>query len=164
MKWYLKKIPAWITYPVLVIFSVAVVGAGAFFYVPKHLQAQGYLVGFEGVLSYIEYNCLCSLSIMLTVHPTITRQQGAQDMQLMFYYAPQVLEELGINWEINGVPLPIPRMYLVAPYVAYDQQTLGNYVPGSFPCVAYTGNSCTVTGYAQGAIINIGAAPFPRAN
>ncbi len=161
--WYLKKISAWITYPLLVIFSVVTVGASAYFYVPRKLMAQGYLQGFEGILVDVDYvSCVCSLALLMTIEPTVTAAQGgAAHTQYLFYYAPQILEQLGIKWEIGGLPIPIPRMYLVAPYVAYEQQTLGNFVPGGFPCVAYSGNSCTINGYYP-AIVNIGAAPYPR--
>ena len=78
--WFTKKVSAWITYPVLVFFSFFLVGFSLFFYLPKFIQAQtSVLIPFEGKITNIEYNCLCSLSIMLTVQPTpATQQQGAQ--------------------------------------------------------------------------------------
>ncbi len=159
--WFTKKVSAWITYPVLVFFSFFLVGFSLFFYLPKFIQAQtSVLIPFEGKITNIEYNCLCSLSIMLTVQPTpATQQQGAQTVVLMFYYGAQLLEQLGVDFGDLGVL--VPRVYLW--YMIWstgNQQLLGNYFPGAFQCWAYAGSGCSVNGEAEGAILHVGTSLY----
>lgn len=165
MRWYQTIVSPWIAYPVLVIFSLVVAGSALYFYIPKKLLAQSYIQPFEGTIEDIDYvSCVCGLALLMTIVPTqATAGSSASSgqQQYLFYYGAQILEQLGVEWEIDGYPIPIPRMYLVAPYVAYSQQALGNYLPGEFPCVAYSGNSCSVEGYYP-AIINIGAAAVAK--
>jgi hypothetical protein len=163
-----KKIHPLITYPVLVFFSVFLVITGLFFTMKSEVGAQ-YLLPFEGRIVRIEYNCLCSLSVLLQVQPTVYSRQGQQAQTYIFFYGPQLMEIiagwLGIEppdlGDIVDIGAPIPRLYMW--YMIWNtgnQTLLGNYVPGSFPCVAYTGNSCSVTEYAGGAIFNVGTSLF----
>jgi hypothetical protein len=168
-----KKIHPLLAYPVLVAFAVCVVAAGTFFAVRHEAQAQFGILPFEGRITRINYNCLCALSILLQVQATVPQRSGQQAQTYIFFYGPQLLDvildllgiDIGINFpDIGGIepPIPmIPRVYLW--YMIFstgNQRLLGNYVPGSFPCVAYSGNSCSVTEYAQGAILNVGTSLF----
>ncbi len=163
-----KTVHPFISYPVLVIFAVSTVFVGTFFTLKKEVGAQ-YLQPFEGKITRIEYNCLCALSILLEIQPTAQQRQGQQAQTYIFYYGPQLMETIA-DWlgieppdmgDIVDIGVPIPRLYLW--YMIWntgDQQLLGNYIPGSFPCVAYSGNSCSVSEYAEGAILNVGTSLY----
>lgn len=167
-----KKIHPLIVYPVLAVFAATTVFSGAFFMVKRTAQAQ-YLLPFEGYITRINYNCLCALSILIQVQPKVETRVGQQAQTYIFFYGPQLLDlildilgiDIGANFpDIGGIQPPVimPRLYLWYWPLFYTSNTqiLGNYVPGSFPCVAYSGNSCTVTEYAQGAILNVGTALY----
>lgn len=168
-----KRIHPLITYPVLVVFAISVVFTGTFFTVKRQAEAAFGLLPFEGRIVRIEYNCLCALSILIQVQPTVPQRSGQQAQTYIFFYGPQLLDTildlLGIDItanfpDIGGIKPPTgiyPRVFLW--YMIFstgNQKLLGNYVPGSFPCVAYTGNACSVTEYAQGAILFVGTSLY----
>ncbi|MCI0619436.1 hypothetical protein L0Y40_00135 [Candidatus Wolfebacteria bacterium] len=140
-----KKIHPLITYPVLVIFSIILVFVPTFLYVSSPSFAQGVFVPFEGRITNVDYySCVCGLSVLLTVEPTTEVQSAKQERQLLFFYGPQALEELGFDFGF----VPIPRVfvfYLI--WYAGPQKLLGLYTNARLPCVAYAGTSCTVSGY-----------------
>lgn len=155
-----KKMPWWVTYPVLVTFSLTVVYTWGFFYVPRALGVV-FPVGFEGTLDYVEYNCLCSGSIMLTVTPTSPASVARQGPQtnIMYYWAADAFSQIG--GEIVDFPLPGPRIfpfYMI--FTPGSQKLLGLYYPMSVPCVAYVGTACSITGYAQGVLILVGTSIY----
>ncbi|MBP9771394.1 MAG: hypothetical protein KBD16_00500 [Candidatus Pacebacteria bacterium] len=160
--WWKKRISAWITYPVLVLFSVFVVGVGTFFYIPRTLQAQGWNVPFEGTITEITWNCLCNLGFMITVTPVYTQSSAANrgPVTLMFYYGGALLDALGITLTIPGtdIKIPYPKIYLWYQfYYVNGPEILGNYIPGSFQCWAYVPPyECAVEGNATGMIIGAG--------
>ncbi len=124
--------------------------------------ADAYLMlPFEGKIINIEYNCICSGSIMLTIQPTISSiQYGAVTQQMLFVWAAEVLDEL---LDLLGIqlPLPLPSAYLWCQiYRTGNQQLVGTYIQGAFPCAAYTGNGCAIRGYATGAIFSVGTSLF----
>lgn len=137
---------------------VGVALSGAVWFVnPKTTDAQ-FLVAFAGYPRAIEYNCLCSGSIMVTVEPTPTmRQQGQQQMDLLFVWAADLLSEY------MPFDVPTPTAYLWCGVFWQGNQTLmGNYVPGGFPCVQFVGppDWCRTLRTAQGAILNVGSNLF----
>jgi len=146
-----------IGYPVLIFFAFFVTGVGSFYYVRHAVVADAAgLIPFEGTITNVEYNCLCEFAIMLTISPIATTETQATGapINLLFFYAAQILETLGLD--LPG-PLPPPRVY--AWYQIFypgPQRLLGNYVPAEIPCVAYVGTACSINGYAQGAILNVG--------
>lgn len=152
-----KKIHPIITYTVLILFSISLVVFPLFFYVRSTSFAQGFLLPFEGRITNVDYySCVCGLSILLTITPSTQEQQGQQPQQMLFFYGAQVLEELGLSLDIGGMQLPIPRVF--ANYMIFtpgSQKLLGNYMPYSFPCVAYIGTGCSISGYYP-AILNVG--------
>lgn len=151
MKFFSKKIIA----SVILVFGVISSASIWVLYWPQFGNAQGFLP-FAGYPSYIEYNCLCSGSIMVTVTPTPgMRQKGYQEMQLLYVWAADLLSDYMPN------EMPVPTAYLWCGIAWTGSHTLlGNYIPGSFPCAAYTGTNCTITGYAQGAIVSVGSSAF----
>lgn len=124
-------------------------------YSPQAGSAQGFLP-FGGYPTYIEYNCLCSGSIMVTVTPTPSmRQKGYQEMQLLYVWAADLLSD----YLPNEVPVPTAYLWCGIAWTG-SHALLGNYIPGSFPCAAYVGTGCSITGYAQGAIVNVGSGMY----
>lgn len=117
------------------------------------------LIAFEGTPVAIEYNCLCSGSIMVTVQPTeATAQNGAQQVDLLYVWAADLLSNFIDLGAFSGL---VPHAYLWCG-VAWtgDHELLGNYVPGGFPCYQYVGNGCSFKSNAQGAILNVGSSLF----
>lgn len=122
---------------------------------PQAIDAQG-LIPFAGYPTYIEYNCLCSGSIMVTIEPTEgMRQQGHQTMNYLYVWAADLLSD----YMPSGMPIPTAYLWCGIAWTG-SHTLLGNYVPGSFPCAAYVGTGCSITGYAQGAILNVGSSAF----
>ena len=150
-----KRIWPWISYPILVVATLIIFVQVFFIAIQNSVIAQG-ILPFEGTITNIEYNCLCSLGIKLTIQPTTALQTNVNDY--MFYYGGQLLEELGI-WPGD---FPPPRVYLMYQiWYTGDQVLLGNYIPGGFPCVAYIPPyECSIEGYAQGAILNVGTSLY----
>lgn len=171
--WCKKTIHPLIAYPLLVIFSL-VLFAESMFFVIKHevvAQTQGYIAPFDGYITYVEYNCLCSLGIKLTITPITqtSRTNWGTSYDLMYYYGPQLLEEVvelfGLDMPDEGLlgePIIIPRLYAFYNiWYAGEQKLLGNAVRGSFPCVAYIPPSeCSVDGYGQGAVMMVGTSMY----
>lgn len=144
------------------VLAAVIVGAGAclaaiiYFYVPFS-AAAAVILPFEGKVTNIEYNCLCSGSIMLTVQPTeATQKQGAQTMDLLFVWAAPLLKKIA---DVD-VPVPTAFLWCYPVFVQTNAQLLGTYVPGGFPCYSYDGTSCSLKGYAQGAILYVGTSAF----
>ncbi len=125
---------------------------------PQPTVAFG-LVPFEGSPTNIEYNCLCSGSIMVTVQPSAaTAQKGAQRVDLLYVWAADLLS----NYIDMGVfSALVPHAYLWCG-VAWegDHTLLGNYVPGAFPCYQFVGNGCSFKSNAKGAILNVGSSLY----
>ncbi|HXK39788.1 MAG TPA: hypothetical protein VJ837_03070 [Candidatus Paceibacterota bacterium] len=155
-----KPVPLWITYPVLVIFALSVVGTGAYFYVPKAI-AQ-WFPPFEGRITYVEYNCLCSGSIMLTIVASTPSglQNQPQPLNLMYYWAADALGKIAGEL-FAGFPFPIPTIFPF--YMIFnpgEQRLLGLYAPGGVPCVAYVGSACSITQYADGILLFVGTSLY----
>lgn len=155
MKQFLnKRITPWVTYPILALFSFTVVWTASYFYVPR---ALGFVFPrpFEGNISYVQYNCLCSGSIMLTITPTTASglsNQGPQ-LNLMYYWAADALSRF--------VDIPGPRIYAFWQiFYPGDQKLLGMYYPTQVPCVAYVGTACSIAGYAQGVLMTTGTSLY----
>jgi hypothetical protein len=150
----LKKISPWITYPVLVLFSFTIVWAGSYYYVPKALGAV-FPRPFEGSITQIQYNCLCSGSIMLTIRPNTPSglaNQGPQ-LNLMYYWAADAVSRF--------VDIPGPRIYAFWQiFYPGSAKLLGTYYPSPVPCIAYVGTACTVTGMAQGVLMMTGTSLY----
>jgi hypothetical protein len=122
---------------------------------------------FEGTITNVEYNCLCSLSILLTVQPSAaTAQEGQVTKQLLLVWGAQLLEAITkkFGFELpGGAPLIIPRTYLWCQvFYAGNQRLLGNYIPGAFPCYEFVGppDWCRFKMNAEGAIFNVGTSAF----
>lgn len=147
-----KKIHPLITYPVLIIFSFSIVFTASFFYFQSKSFAQTLFQPFEGEITDVDYySCVCGLSTLITIRPTLESSQD-QPQQFLFFYAPQILETLGVDFEWFPIPR-VYRNYLI--WYAGPQQLLGNYSAFSLPCVAYAGYACYVSGYYP-AILNVG--------
>jgi hypothetical protein len=94
---------------------------------------------------------------MLTITPTeATESSGAQQKDLLFVWAAPILKKL------TGIDIPVPTAYLwcYPVFMQTNAQLLGNYIPGGFPCYEYDGETCTLTGYAEGAILNVGTSLY----
>jgi hypothetical protein len=158
-----KKIHPLITYPLLVFFSFYVVLVPLFLYVQTPAFAQGFLLPFEGRITQVDYvSCVCGLSVLLTIEPTTESQQGKQASQMLFFYGAQLIDDLfGINFSINGIKLPYPRVFAAfLIWYAGPQKLLGNYLPYSFPCVEYVPPySCQINGYYP-AILFVGTSLY----
>lgn len=160
---FFKKMPWWLTYPTLVVFAFSIFATWTYFYVPRMIfaEAQGLPRPFEGNISYIEWNCLCSGSIMWTITPTTAwglETQGPS-INIMYYWAADAFSH--ILGGILDLPIPGPRIYMnYMVFTEGDQVLLGNYFPMSVPCVAYVGSACSVTGYAQGVSIGVGTSLY----
>lgn len=157
-KFLQKKITPWLGYPMLVVASVLIFVLSGTIYLQHNINkviAQSGFQPFDGQITEIEYNCLCSLGIKLTIQSQTT--QGREYI-LMFYYGGQILEALGI-WPGD---IPPPRVYMhYQIWYTGSQILLGNYIPGGFPCVAYVPlYECSVDGYGEGAILNVGTSLY----
>jgi hypothetical protein len=155
-----KKVHPLIVYPVLALFSFSLVLVAIFFYIRSEAFAQQFLQPFEGTITDIDYvSCVCGLSTLITIEPTLNTTSG-QPEQFLFFYGGQVLCDLfGICFEYNGIKL-FPRVF--AHYLIWysgPQQLLGTYIPVSLPCVAYAGTSCSIDGYYP-AIHNVGTSLY----
>lgn len=118
-------------------------------------------IPFEGRIVNIEYNCLCSGSIMLTVEPKLESSVARQGPQttIMYYWAADALSR--ILGEIIDFPFPGPRIYMFYQIFYTGNQTLlGLYYPQPVPCIAYVGTACSETGEAQGVLIGVGTSLY----
>ena len=149
-----------ITYPVLVVFALFLVLTPLFFYVSSPVFAAGFLQPFEGEITDVDYvSCVCGLSVLLTIQPTLPTTQGQPEQMLFFYGAQAICDLFDICFEYDGLKL-YPRVY--ANYLIWysgPQQLLGTYIPTPLPCVAYAGTSCTIEGYYP-AIHNVGTSLY----
>lgn len=159
--WFGKKIPPILAFPLLVFFSVCVFSLTFFVFGRRFVEAQlqAVIAPFDGYITYVEYvSCVCSLGIKLTITPITqtSRTNWGNSYDLMFYYAPQILESLGINLFDF-----IPRVYAFYQiWYPGNQKLLGTAIRGSFPCVQYDGTSCSVNSYADGAIFMVGTSLY----
>lgn len=149
----------------LLIVVTGFLSALGIFFFPQSGSSSSGILPFEGTITDIEYNCLCSGSILLTIQPTqASQQQGAQQKKLLLIWAAQLMEELAEEFGIEPpVPLIIPRTYLWCQvYYSGDQQLLGNYIPGGFPCYEFVGppDYCRFKENAEGAILNVGTSLY----
>lgn len=149
-----RKVSPWVGYPMLVLLSFTVIWAWGYFYIPK---ALGVVLPrpFEGHITQIEYNCLCSGSILLTVQANTAsgiQNQGPQ-LRIMYYWAADALSRF--------VDIPGPRIYAFWQiFYPGSAQLLGMYYPTAVPCIAYTGNACAITSYAQGVLMSTGTSLY----
>lgn len=149
-----KKVNPWLSYPILALFSFTIVWFWGYFYIPKAL-AVVLPRPFEGKISRIEYNCLCSGSILLYITPTTASGEIAQgpELPLMYYWAADAISQL--------VDIPGPRIYAFWQiFYPGSQKLLGMYYPYSAPCVAYVGNGCSVNGYSYGVLMTTGTSLY----
>ncbi len=152
-------------YAVAIVCMGALTASGIYFFGDEQTAEGQVVLPFEGKIVNIEYNCLCSGAIMLTVQPTpATQQQGAQQMDLLLVWAAQALQSIADNFGVDAVlPLIIPTTFLWCQvYDVGNQQLLGNYVPGGFPCYEFVGppDWCRFKMNAQGAILYVGTSAF----
>lgn len=157
-----KRIHPLLAYPILVFFAVSVVALPFAWYATTPAAAQLLFAPFEGTITSVDYvSCVCSLAIKITVQPTTDwgQTQGYQSREMLFYYAPGILEQLGIDFDW----FPIPRLYTWAwlnIWYTGEAVFLGNYVPYNiFPCVAYVGTGCSIEGYYP-SILNVGSSLY----
>lgn len=138
----------------------------AFLLLPwRDVQAYSanYITPFGGYLMNVDYEtCSCGF-IIFTIYDTTQQRQ----YRVVWFYLTQVLEQLGIDWEIEGFPIPIPRVYLAAsPYFWTGQRVdvLGNFFPyENATCLMISSSGCsTVSGAGDGYLINLGSSFFPN--
>lgn len=149
-----KKVSPWVAYPVLVLFSLVVVWAWGYFYIPKAM-AVVFPRPYEGRITSINYNCLCSGSILLYITPTTASGELTQgpSLPIMYYWAADAISQL--------VDIPGPRIYAFWQiFYPGSAKLLGMYYPTQVPCVAYTGNACAITGYAAGVLMTTGTSLY----
>lgn len=141
----------------IIVFFGVTLALNVLLFSPEPTIAFG-LIAFEGNPTQIEYNCLCSGSIMITVQPTVTGVGPQQPVDLLYVWAADLLSNFIDLGPFGGL---VPHAYLWCG-VAWtgDHTLLGNYVPGGFPCYQYVGNGCSFKSNAQGAILNVGSSLF----
>jgi hypothetical protein len=117
--------------------------------------SAGYIVNFGGYLVDVDYaTCDCGF-VIFTVYDKSTHMQ----YKAIWFYVAQLLEDLGVKWEIAGMPIPIPRIYAdYAIWPGSDANVVGNFFPyEDASCLVITSTGCaTVNGAGDGYLINMG--------
>ncbi len=143
----------------IIVFSGLMLALNVWLFNPEPTVAFG-LIPFEGYPTYIEYNCLCSGSIMVTVQPSVTAVGPQQNVDLLYVWAADLLSNFIDLGPFSGL---VPHAYLWCG-VAWEgeHKLLGNYVPGAFPCYQFVGppDWCRFRSNARGAILNVGSSLF----